>query len=1433
MAGFSRHSPFSSLFLVSLLACSLVLVGACANDRSPQPSPTPAAAPTDTATPALPPRGTAAPTPLPTIVIRPTIPAATVTPIVPTPSSDAAPVGVTGGDITFGEVFDALTVTERECVEIGIAPLSKLMESPIGQEMDVRAMWEFLAALAECAPDVFGSDSTPSGILEDFMNAMNATPVKIGEAVPAVLDHEHDWDLFVFSASEGQVYLIETTLGSLHHPMLEVFDSRYELLVSVDDHGADLAAHLYWQAPESGDYWVGVSGYEESDYAFSVTVSDVKDDHANTIMQATFVRPGQDVDGRVDYSGDVDYFRLQAAEGALYWIETVLDTPENSELELYDADGELCGPYVSSTTGFGTRLKWQATGASSCYIAVSGYDVGSYSLSVKEIEDDHGDARDDQGHSIKQWSSPPPMTIDPASSYTAVLNTSAGSIAVELLAGEAPNTVNNFVFLARQGFYDNVIFHRTIEGFMIQGGDPTGTGAGGPGYQFADEQVQRPYSRGVMAMANAGPNTNGSQFFIMHTDYPLPPNYTIFGQTVSGLETIDAIATAPTQPEGEGSAPVNPVVIQSVKIIGPSDLEPSSQAQQEGQAIDEEREPAASQVSQALLANLARHTEEGLVELTAYQTEKRYLREGSGFIFETYGSRAFVVTYYPFVEFDDEIASSIEVRVGKANVYRATVVGYDSDRYVVVLSICCDEDFTALEVETSIRPPQGESVVAVSYPEFPQSSADGCATVPCAMATAGRVISLEEEWFIHDAPLTSAYFGGPLLSEQGKVWGVNVGLSNEEGFYTFPNWRIRELLSERTAAPTLTSTVDYDTDDDGLIEISNLEQLDSMRYDLDGDGEADNPDHASAFPNALAGMGCPSLGCTGYELTANLDFDTNGNGKADDGDTYWNDGSGWVPVGDGDHKFTATFDGNGNTIANLYINGDLSYVGLFGMTGIQSNIKRIGLTSVEISNASFSNSSGTGSLVGLNQGEVSNSYAVGEVFGIHDVGGLVGVNVGKLSASYAEVSVLGRQYYTGGLVGQNAPGALINMSYATGDVTAQGDETGGLAGGSNGGSTIIASYATGNVSGVGRGTGGLVGQSWYTTIVNCYAIGEVSSLLGDGGGLVGDRTGGEIRDSYWNTQTSGRSDSAGGEGKTTLELKAPTSASGIYANWNAERWDFGDSNQYPALMPVKTADADRNRPDLYSPISPPVAPSYMDWRWESGQGGFREVVTDITIHNDVGDWSDQHGYYLVLMQNSISGVGFYFGLQTDVNSKGKGLIFSRWGTRDLANARFPKDDGWTQSSGHQGDFIGVRRSYDWGPGDYRVRIAPDSLEDDGEWFGLWITDLSNDETTWVGSLKFPLSGGTALMEPHSSATIDFYGIGPVRPIDLPRWHVSVRRPMGDGVPATWGFTSYPFDESPDALFNSNVRYEQSEGQVHIVLGGTTERRDTPERMRFQ
>jgi cyclophilin family peptidyl-prolyl cis-trans isomerase len=164
---------------------------------------------------------------------------------------------------------------------------------------------------------------------------------------------------------------------------------------------------------------------------------------------------------------------------------------------------------------------------------------------------------------VPQYANPPEMVIDPAKTYTATIETSAGNMTAELFASEAPRTVNNFVFLAREGFYDDVIFHRVISGFMIQGGDPDGSGRGGPGYQFDNEDVAREYLRGTLAMANAGRNTNGSQFFVMHADYALPPDYTIFAKLSAGEDVIDAIANAP---KGAQDRPVQPIAIKSVTI---------------------------------------------------------------------------------------------------------------------------------------------------------------------------------------------------------------------------------------------------------------------------------------------------------------------------------------------------------------------------------------------------------------------------------------------------------------------------------------------------------------------------------------------------------------------------------------------------------------------------------------------------------------------------------------------------------------------------------------------------------------------------------------------------------------------------------------------------------------------------------------------------
>lgn len=146
--------------------------------------------------------------------------------------------------------------------------------------------------------------------------------------------------------------------------------------------------------------------------------------------------------------------------------------------------------------------------------------------------------------SNKQWSSPPAMQIDPQKNYQAKIETSRGTITIELYPKYAPKTVNNFVFLTREGFYYGVSFHRVIRDFMIQGGDPTGTGRGGPGYRFEDEVNGNPliHDTGVISMANAGPNTNGSQFFITHSPQPhLNGKHTVFGKVISGQDVVNAI----------------------------------------------------------------------------------------------------------------------------------------------------------------------------------------------------------------------------------------------------------------------------------------------------------------------------------------------------------------------------------------------------------------------------------------------------------------------------------------------------------------------------------------------------------------------------------------------------------------------------------------------------------------------------------------------------------------------------------------------------------------------------------------------------------------------------------------------------------------------------------------------------------------------------
>ena len=221
-----------------------------------------------------------------------------------------------------------------------------------------------------------------------------------------------------------------------------------------------------------------------------------------------------------------------------------------------------CGtPTNSPDDGAATEAYSAAAESAASAAAETGDDTAAGSQAA---------AGDDPASRNDKYSSSgePPMAIDPNKTYVATIETNKGPMTAELYASEAPKTVNNFVFLAREKFYDNVPFHRIIKDFMVQTGDPTGTGTGGPGYRFEDEPVTRPYERGTLAMANAGPNTNGSQFFIVLKDSGLPPDYTIFGKLTGGLEALDALGNTPVtqSPTGEASVPTEDVYITGITI---------------------------------------------------------------------------------------------------------------------------------------------------------------------------------------------------------------------------------------------------------------------------------------------------------------------------------------------------------------------------------------------------------------------------------------------------------------------------------------------------------------------------------------------------------------------------------------------------------------------------------------------------------------------------------------------------------------------------------------------------------------------------------------------------------------------------------------------------------------------------------------------------
>jgi len=219
--------------------------------------------------------------------------------------------------------------------------------------------------------------------------------------------------------------------------------------------------------------------------------------------------------------------------------------------------------YSSSQVGEGKGKNLELVGSEESNLP-SGLPTVAPTQVKKTVNLDHSSDLDQN-----DMPKPPEMTIDKTKKYSAVLETTEGNITILFHTKETPITVNNFISLTRKDFYDDTIFHRVIKGFMIQGGDPRGDGTGGPGYKFDDEQFDGEYTRGTVAMANSGPNTNGSQFFIMHEDSQLPNDYVIFGDVIKGMDVVDAIANAPvtSSRSGEQSKPVNPVKILNVSII--------------------------------------------------------------------------------------------------------------------------------------------------------------------------------------------------------------------------------------------------------------------------------------------------------------------------------------------------------------------------------------------------------------------------------------------------------------------------------------------------------------------------------------------------------------------------------------------------------------------------------------------------------------------------------------------------------------------------------------------------------------------------------------------------------------------------------------------------------------------------------------------------
>ena len=789
----------------------------------------------------------------------------------------------------------------------------------------------------------------------------DATAIRVGTDARGALDYDGDIDFFRFQAERGQSYQIDVALGTLDDSIVDLYDVDWSFLDSNDDYGDTFASRLSWEAPSSGERYVLVGGYGTGTYTLTVSLSDLIDDHGNSEGDATAIRVGTDVRGAVDYDDDIDFFRFQAERGQTYRIDVALGTLDDSIVDLYDTDGSFLDTNDDYGDTYASRLSWEAPSSGERYVLVGGAytsSQGTYTLTVSLIIDDHA-------------------------------NSEGGATAIRAGAG--------------------------VRGVLDYDGDIDY-------FRFQAEQGK-------------------------------------FYQIDVALGTLDD---------------------SQLVLLGPDDWELAYN--------DDHGNTYASRLS-----------------WEAPSSGERYVAV------EGYGVGTYTLTVVIVDDHGNDFESATRLVIGEAV---SLELENDDDIDVLVFRarpgtvyvLTLDWEYYSFRESSTERPllavysSNGQEHTRLMGYDFSRIS----------------VPSIDLQW--------QALTGGDYY--------IVIGDGNTEGAGAFyvAGGKATEQLDRDDHSDTPDNArnagnTSYDTDGDGLIEVSNLTQLNAIRWDLDGDGSPSSnaTGYNAAFPNAVAGMGCPDSGCSGYELISDLDFDTNGNGRADAGDAYWNDGEGWVPIGDDfEAAFKTFFNGGGHTISNLYIDRrDAKYAGLFGNTGF----------------------SGSNSWVGLN----------------NNIGGLALVNVDVQGGTYS-----------GGLAGSN--GLVIVACSVTGVVGGGGD-VGGLVG-NNFSGTVIASYSAASVAD-GSDTGGLVGSNFSGTIIASYSIGSVSDYNGVGG-LVGsnfaDR--GTARDSYWDTQTSGQSESAGGEGRTTSELQSPTGYTGIYENWNVDLdedgvgddlWDFGNASQYPTL----------------------------------------------------------------------------------------------------------------------------------------------------------------------------------------------------------------------------------------------------------------------------